>query len=793
VTGTTTGAGIGPADLGPVGAARFIGQSIKRKEDPRLLSGHGTYVDDVTMTGTLHAAFVRSPVARADITRLDVEAARALDGVHAVFTADDFRGKWHEMWPTLAGKDGPQPPPGCLADGDVRFVGDPIAIVIADNRYIAEDACDLVEVDFDVKTPVVDYEKAAADTENIVHKEWGTNVGMHIPAFGLGYDAPELQAIFDSAAHVTEQTIRQSRSSNVPMETRGISASWNPYDESLEVRVSTQNQSDYRAVFSRFLNVPEQKIHVIKKDVGGAFGQKGITSRDDLCVVLSTFLLGRPVKWIEDRRENLIASNHARIERAKVKMAFDEEGHILAMAIDYLDDIGAYPLGGLMSTAGMIFMMVPGAYKIPVVGFSSTTVFTNTCGRAPYRGPWQFETALREIMLDIGAREMGIDPLEIRRRNVFATAELPYTSATGTKFEAVSPAETLEQAAEILGYAQVRAEQEAARKEGRLVGVGIALYVEPTGMAALNMSTEGATLRVEPTGTVTVSVGSCSHGQGLETTIPQVVADTLGVDIDDVVLIEGDTGAAPFGGGTGGSRSAVLYSGAAHNASVKMRERIFEIAAHSMEAAPEDLEMEGGVVSVRGTPSKTMPIAQIADISYTKMPLLPPGMEPGLETVARFTPSDFRTMANSCHIALVEVDANTGLTEVLRYISSEDCGVLINPMIVEGQIAGGVIQGMGGVLFEHCVYDDDGNPLATTFMDYLLPSAPEIPIIEYGSIVTPAPTNPGGHKGAGEGGAIGSVPAIVNAIGDALSPLGVTVTSQPLGPNDIFELIHAND
>ena len=475
--------------------------------------------------------------------------------MHTVFTADDFRGKWHAMWPTLAGTDGPQPPPGCLADGDVRFVGDPIAIVIADNRYIAEDACDLVEVDFDVKTPVVDYEKAAADTENIVHKEWGTNVGMHIPAFGLGYDAPELQAIFDAAAHVTEQTIRQSRSSNVPMETRGIERELEPVRQVTRGPRLHPEPERLPAVFSRFLGVPEQKIHVVKKDVGGAFGQKGITSRDDLCVVMSTFLLGRPVKWIEDRRENLIASNHARIERAKVKMAFDDEGHILAMAIDYLDDIGAYPLGGLMSTAGMIFMMVPGAYKIPVVGFSSTTVFTNTCGHAPYRGPWQFETALREIMLDIGAREMGIDPLEIRRRNVFATAELPYTSATGTMFEAVSPAETLEQAAEILGYEQVRAEQAAARKEGRLVGIGIALYVEPTGMAALNMSTEGATLRVEPTGTVTVSVGSCSHGQGLETTIPQVVADTLGVDIDDVVLIEGDTGAAPFGGGTGGSRA----------------------------------------------------------------------------------------------------------------------------------------------------------------------------------------------------------------------------------------------
>ena len=358
----------------------------------------------------------------------------------------------------------------------------------------------------------------------------------------------------------------------------------------------------------------------------------------------------------------------------------------------------------------------------------------------------------------------------------------------------MSPAETLEQAAEILGYEQVRAEQEAARKEGRLVGVGIALYVEPTGMAALNMSTEGATLRVEPTGTVTVSVGSCSHGQGLETTIPQVVADTLGVDIDDVVLIEGDTGAAPFGGGTGGSRSAVLYSGAAHNASVKMKEKIFEIAAHSMEAAPEDLEMEGGVVSVRGTPSKTMPIAQIADISYTKMPLLPPGMEPGLETVARFTPSDFRTMANSCHIALVEVDRNTGLTEVLRYISSEDCGVLINPMIVEGQIAGWRDPGHGRRAVRALRLRRRRQPAR----DHVhgLPACRRRRRSRSSSTARssrPRPRTRVATRARGRAAPSGRCPRSSNAIGDALAPLGVTVTSQPLGPNDIFELIHAND
>ena len=350
----------------------------------------------------------------------------------------------------------------------------------------------------------------------------------------------------------------------------------------------------------------------------GDSARKGSPSRDDLAVVLASVLVGRPVKWIEDRRENLVAANSARCERATVRMAFDNEGRILAAAMDYLDDIGAYPIGGIASTAGLVGMVFPGPYRIPRFGFRSTTVYTNTCGRAPYRGPWQMETVARELMMDIAARGMDIDPLELRRRNVIRQSDLPHTTATGTVYDQITPAETLDQAAEIIGYESFRAQQETARSEGRYVGVGIGLYIEPSGFAFPEggFSSEAATIRIEPSGTVTIAMGCASHGQSLETTIPQVVADSLGVHVNDVILLQGDTAAVPFGGGTGGSRSAVLLPGAASEACLRVRDKVLRIAAHAMEAAQEDMEMVNGVISVRGTPARTMTLADVARIAY---------------------------------------------------------------------------------------------------------------------------------------------------------------------------------
>jgi len=770
-------------------AGRFVGQSIKRREDPRLLTGHGSYVDDVVVPGMLHASFVRSDLARARITSIDAEAARALPGVHAVLTAADLNPGAGSRQPSMF--QGDAPPSPCapvplLADGDVRFVGDPVAIVIAESRYVAEDGCELVEVDYEDLPAVVDAELAITETENLVHPELGSNVAMIVPT----PPDPVLEEIFASAAHVVSETLVQHRHTNVPMETRGVVAGYEPASGELDISLSTQNPHEARQVCSRLTGVPEHRVRVRGADVGGGFGQKFFMPRDEQIVVAAAVKIGRVVKWIEDRRENLIAANHARADRITVEMAVDAEGHLLAARLDHLEDCGAYPVGGTGGVGPFVAMLFPGPYRLGRIGFVSTAVWTNTCGRGAYRGPWMLETVAREEMLDLVARAIGVDPLEVRRRNVIHADELPFTTAMGMELDHVTPAETLEQAVEIIGYDEFRAEQRAAfERDGRLLGIGIGLYVEPTSMGSGSLGVETATVRVQPSGKVTVMLGTGSHGQGVETTMAQVVAEYLGVAIDDVVVVQGDTASSPFGGGTGGSRTAVVAGGATREASIEVRQKAVEIAAHLLEAAPEDLEVEDGRVSVRGTPTRGVEMSEIARVAYNSPAELPEGLAPSLEATVSYQAPPI-TWSNACHICSVEVDPDTGIVKMLRYVVSEDCGVMINPMIVEGQIAGGVAQGIGGVLYEHFVYDEYGTPLTTTFLDYLVPTATEVPVIEYGHVETRSPT-PGGHKGMGEGGAIGSPPAVFNAVADALALRGAKVTAQPLTPTRILDALDA--
>ncbi|HEV2310722.1 MAG TPA: molybdopterin cofactor-binding domain-containing protein, partial [Acidimicrobiia bacterium] len=431
-------------------------------------------------------------------------------------------------------------------------------------------------------------------------------------------------------------------------------------------------------------------------------------------------------------------------------------------------------------------MLFPGPYRIPKLGFRTTAVWTNTCGRGAYRGPWMMETVAREEILDLAARAVGVDPLELRRRNCVRTDELPYTTAGGMTLDHVTPFETLEQAAELIDYDGARAAQ-ASGGDGRLLGVGLGLYVEPTSMGSGSLGVETATVRVQPSGTVTVHLGTGSHGQSVETTMAQVVAEHLGVEFDDVVVVQGDTGTAPFGAGTGGSRTAVVAGGAARDAALAVREKATQIAAHLLEAAPEDVEVEAGRVTVRGTPTRGVGLADVARVALNAPQQLPPDVGPGLEATAHYQAPPI-TWSNACHACTVAVDPSTGTVEVLRYVVSEDCGRMINPMVVEGQIAGGVAQGIGGVLYEHFVYDEDGNPLTTTFLDYLVPTSTEVPTIEYGHVETPSPT-PGGHKGMGEGGAIGSPPCVFNAVADALAQRGVRLTEQPLTPSRLLDAL----
>jgi carbon-monoxide dehydrogenase large subunit len=769
--------------------ARFIGQRIARREDARLVTGHGTYVDDVSVPGVLHAAFVRSNAARGQIVSVEADAARSLPGVVAVLTSADINHLVKESWLDYEGgppANGDRVPFRPLAEHDVRFVGEPIVLVVAESRYVAEDACELVEVEIDPEPPVLDMEQALADGGPIVHPELGTNLAGALP----GDPDPELDRVFEQAPHVITETFRQHRYLCVPMETRGIVAKWDPYRQDLNVWISTQGPHGVRSYLARVLGIPDTRVRVVMQDVGGGFGQKMFMLADEVAVVLASQRLGRPVKWIEDRRENLMVGQHAREDQVTVSFALDDDGHILGARTDHLENVGSYPAGGSSSLvfAGMIF---PGPYRIANYRPSGRAAYTNTCGRCSYRGPWMIETVVREQMMDTVARQLGIDPLELRRRNVIRSEDLPYTTATGFVYDSISADQTLEQAGDMLGYSALRRQQDERRRQGRLVGIGLSLYMEPSGIAMGSLSSEGAIVRIGVNGQADVAMSSGSHGQSVETTVAQVVADHLGLDIDAVTVLQGDTAATPYGPGTGGSRSAVLCSGAASRAAEEVRAKMLQIAAHALEAAPEDLDVSGGYISVAGTPTHGVTVAEVARMAYLRPDALPPGMDLGLEAYARYTPATPVTWSNSCHACLCEVDRITGEVTIERYIVSEDCGVMINPNVVEGQIAGGVAQGIGGVLYEHMKYDDDGNPMTTTFVDYLLPTAAEVPIIEYGHVETRATSNPGGYKGLGEGGAIGSPPAVINAIADALAPLGAHVTSQPLGPADIVALIQA--
>jgi carbon-monoxide dehydrogenase large subunit len=768
-------------------AGRFVGQAVNRKEDPRLLTGRGTYVDDVQVPGLLHAAFVRSNVAHGRIVSIDTSAAGDVDGVVAVVTGAALNPGRGSMHPTIQLTDPNNTDVKPLAEDRVLFVGDPIAVVVAETRAIAEDAAELVEVDIDSLDAVVGFDAALADGAPLVHPEKGGNVGADTPVLIPGWD--EIKA---GAAHVVTATFHQHRQTNVPMETRGILASYDPASGDLRCWLSTQNPHEARAAIARCTGVPMHQIRVTARDVGGGFGQKMFLFRDEQTIAAVAVHVGRAVKWIEDRRENLIAANHARADRTTVELALDGDGRLLGAFVDETEDSGAWPLGAMGGAAGAVGAFFSGAYKLPFVSWHARSIWTNTCQRGAYRGPWMMETTAREEMIEYAARAIGIDPLELRRRNVIHRDELPYTTPMGMTYdETISPDGTLEQAASVIGYDEFRAEQRRAfDEEGRLLGIGLSLYIEPCAMGAMDpLGTETASVQVLPTGAVQVSIGTGSHGQGLETTFAQVVAEELGVEYDDVIVLQGDTETQPFGRGTGGSGSAIIGANACRLACAAVRDKAFAIAAHVMEAAPGDLEMATGRVQVKGTPARGVEFTEIARIAYLDTARLPDGMEPTLEATRTYKARPV-TWSNACHACTVEVDRVTGLVRILRYVVSEDCGTMINPKIVDGQIAGGVVQGIGGVLLEHMVYDDDGNPLSTTFMDYLLPTAAEIPDIEIHHIETPAP-NPGGHKGVGEGGAIGAPACVFNAVADALARLEIVITDQPLGPRQVLDALMA--
>jgi carbon-monoxide dehydrogenase large subunit len=766
-----------------VTAQRFVGSRIPRVEDARLLTGNGTFVDDIIRPGMLHACFVRSPYPRAQILRIDASEALAMPGVHAVFVADDLNRDVHEQWYTMLGKATPVTPLPPLAEHEARFVGDPVALVVAESRANAEDATEVVVVDYEPLAPVVDY-LAAEESDALVHADYPGNVVGQL----AGAPRDSLDEVFDNAPHVVRETIFQQAYAAVPMETRGIVVEWATASGELTIWAASQAPHEVRAYCARLLGIPEHRVRVVTRDTGGAFGQKIMVNREEMCLMLAASKVPAAIKWIEDRRENLLAAGKSRHEHGDVAMAFDDDGAILAAHIDFVQDSGAYPIPWPVGSGTMAAMLFSGPYRVPKATFTSKFFFTNTAGRTAYRGPWQFESVAREALLDIAARRIGLDPVDVRRRNLLSADDLPYTNPIGMTFDNVTPLETFEHALEILDYDAFRREQAGARAEGRYVGVGTCTYIEPTTSAMGIFGTEGATIRIEPSGKVNVYVAGGSAGNSLETAAVQLAADALGVDVGDVNTIQGDTALTPYGAGTGGSRSGGMLAGAVGEASAQLRDKITALAAHRLEAAPEDIELAGGRASVRGTPSVGIGYGELAGIAYFQASELPPGMSPGLEVSARYKAQSASIWANATHVCTCEVDVVTGQVRLLRYIVAEDCGPMINPNIVEGQIAGGTVQGIGGVLYEHLAYDDDGNPVTTTFMDYLLPTAAEVPLIEYGHVETLG-AGAGGFKGVGEGGAIGAPPAVINAVADALAPFGVTITRLPLGPSQIVALL----
>lgn len=764
---------------------------MPRVEDRRLLTGQGTFVDDVTAPGQLSAAFVRSTQPHARIRSIDASAARAVPGVVAVLTADDLADRVTPM--QQVGPPGLRTPSFLpLAQNKVRFVGDPVAVVIAESRYIAEDGCDLVEVEYEALEVVPDADHALGDGAPLVWEELGENV-----AYSDEWDYGDFDAAFAAADRVVHETFVQSRQAAAPMETRGGLAIFTPATGELVYRASHKAPHSLRFQLSKLLRHPEHSITVLCGDVGGAFGQKSPAGREDVAVCAAAMVLGRPVKWIEDRAENLMAGGQAREDTLDVEAAVRDDGTILGVRVRMTMDHGAYP--GIPVPVSMfpslVRLLFPGPYRIDNYRFESTVAFTNKDRYVAYRGPWAVETWARERLLDVIASELGLDRVEVRRRNMRADDEFPTKLCTGPDLLTTTVATTLERARERIGWDAFPDTQAAARAEGRHLGIGIASFIEIApgppnfaAMAGFDLQTERARARLEPDGHLVVFTGQAPHGQGHETTLAQVAADELGVSMESVRIVHGNTMLTPFNTiGTGGSRSATMGAGAALRATRVVREQAVAIAAKLLEAAEDDLEIVDGHVHVKGTPTIGMTLAEIAMRAYMNPSVLPEGIVHGIEGAADFRIPD-GGWAQATHACIVEVDVATGRVSIVRYVVSEDCGTIIHPAIVDGQVRGGVAQGIAGVLYERAAYAPDGQFLAASFMDYLVPTAAEVPAVEIDHVESP-PTHEVNFRGVGEGGAIGAPPALSSAIEDALAPFGVRVTEHHLPPARLLELI----
>ena len=725
-------------------------------------------------------AFVRSPHAHAAIRLVDASTARRLDGVLGVFTADDLRALARPLQPRLEG-DGFTPTAWpALADGRVNFCGEAVAAVVATSGYVAADARELVRVEYEA-LPVLASIDAALAADRVL--------------FRRRHRQGDVDGAFTSAPLVLRETYEHARCAPSPLEPRGVLADWD--GETLTVWASTQTPSVIQTALAAVLDLPSTRVRILVPDVGGGFGLKSHVFPEDVAVAAIARQLGRPVKWLEERRESLAAASQARAQRMDVEVAVGRDGVLLGLRARAVSDGGAYhiyPLTGALEPLGSLGIL-PGPYRTSVYEYEAVTVLTHKPPLGAYRGVGMTMGAfVMERLLDTVAERLGLDPTEVRRRNLIPREAYPFTSASGMTYDSGDFPKALEQVLAAVDYGELRLEQAAARTAGRLIGVGIACYTEYTGMGAevfrrRGMSDvpgiEAATVTMDADGTVSCATSFPSQGQGHATTIAQLVADRLGVPMKSVRVLPVDTLAAPRGSGTFGSRGAVSMAGSAAAAADRLREKLQALAGHLLEASPADVAVEEGRASVRGFPDRAVTLAEVARLAYW-LPRggLPGGLEPGLQATVYFNPPG-PTFSGAVHVAVVEVDPDTGRVAIRRYALVEDCGPVINPMIVDGQVHGAVAQGIGEALLERVVYDDGGQLLTGTLMDYALPRADDVPAFEIGHLETPSPLMPGGLKGMGEGGTIGAPAAIANAVADALRGLGVRVTQLPIRPEII--------
>ncbi len=776
---------------------KFVGQRVRRREDARLLRGRGQFVADLAPTGAAHVAFVRSDLAHARLGRIDATEAQALPDVLAVYTWEDIADT---VAPMVAASDS-EGYANCeyhpLAKDVVRWVGEPIAAVVAKDRYIAEDAVELIDVEIDDLPVVRSIDDALSADAPQLHSTVGSNIYNHFEIEDRG----DVDSALASSPHTLEVRFESQRVAPMPLEPRVVAASASVVDGDLTVWVSHQAPHLFRTGLARFLQLPEAHIRVISPDVGGGFGAKLIVYPEDLVVCEAARRLRRPVQWISDRREDLVTSMHGREQRHDLVVGFDDEGLITVVDVKIWADNGAnapWPYTAALDS-GQASENVTGPYDIGAYRRSVFAMATNKPPMGPYRGVGRVMACFSmERVIDQVALDLDLDPLDVRERNT--VAQYPFTTPVGLRFASGSSLESLARMREFFDLEELRARHRALRKAGEYRGVGFAAAVEHNSLGPEEVSKKGidiglgyesANVKVEPDGAVSIFVGTHSHGQGHETSLAQLAADVLGVEMDAISVNFGDTASSPYGFGTWASRSMVYGGGAVIEAALDVRAKAVQVAAALMEAAAADCVYDAGAVSIAGTPNVSMTLADISRASYHQGQRLPADLDPGLEATRRYRGPDPGCFSNALHGVEVSVDVSTGLVELLRYVVVEDCGTIINPLLVEGQIHGGVAQGIGHALLEEIPYDEYGQPLAVTLLDYVVPSASDVPSIDTIHIESPSPYTLGGVKGMGEGGAINAPAAIANAVTDALSPFGIQVNRTPIAPRWLREQIRS--